>query len=159
MRKADRESKTVQVIGVKDLKKSLVTIPSTVKITGTAYKVTSVASKAFGGSKSLKKVKITSKYLTTIGKEAFAKCEALKSVTISSGRLTTIGTKAFYGDSKLTTITMQSKKLTAKKIGKKAFDGISAKCVIKVPEKNKSVYEKLFMKKGAKATIKVQKVK
>lgn len=159
VRKADRESKTVQVIGVKDLKKSLVTIPSTVKITGTAYKVTSVASKAFGGSKSLKKVKITSKYLTTIGKEAFAKCEALKSVTISSGRLTTIGTKAFYGDSKLTTITMQSKKLTAKKIGKKAFDGISAKCVIKVPEKNKSVYEKLFMKKGAKATIKVQKVK
>lgn len=130
-----------------------VTIPSTVKIKGVTYKVTSIADKAFINNKKLKEV-IVSDNIITIGNSAFQGCKALKTVTIGK-RVRTIGKKAFYGDSKLKTLNVKSTAL--KKVGVKALYGIHKNAVIKVPKKNLSAYKKLFKNKGQKRTVKIKK--
>ncbi len=141
---------------VKPTKKNLgsVTIPSTVKIKGVTYKVTSIGNKAFINNKKLKKVTISDN-ITTIGNSAFQGCKALKTVTIVK-RVKTIGQKAFYGDGKLRTITVKSTAL--KKVGGKALYGIHKKAVIKAPTKKLSAYKKLFKNKGQKKTVKFKKM-
>lgn len=99
------------------------TIPKTVTADKVSYKVTSIAAKAFKNNKKLKTVTIGTN-ITKIANNAFYKCKALKTVKINTV------------------------KLTKKTAGKKAFNGASAKMVIKVPKKVKNAYKKVF--KGLK---------
>lgn len=100
-----------------------VTIPAVIKVNGVTYKVTSIGAKAFNGNKKLTKVTIGTN-IKKISNNAFFKCRSLKTVTIKSVLL------------------------TKKTANKKAFKGISRKMVIKVPEKMKKAYVKMF--KGLK---------
>ena len=94
---------------------------------------------AFKGCTKLKKLSI-GKNVTTIENQAFSGCTALTAVVIPE--------KAFCGDKKLKTITIKTKKLTAKTVGKKAFSGIYAKAVVKVPKSKLNAYKKLLKSKG-----------
>lgn len=131
--------------------------------------IASIGAKAFYKCKKLTKISIPSK-VTKIEKLAFAECSGLKTVTIGKN-VTSIGDKAFYkckklskivipakvkkigkeafsGCSKLKSITIKTSKLTTKSVGAKAFKGIYAKAVIKVPKKKKAAYKKMLQKKG-----------
>ncbi len=145
--KSSATKKEVTYIKPKSSRKTKVTVPSTVKISGYTYKVTGIASNAFAGNKKLTKVTI-GKNVTSIGKSAFKKCTKLKYVTIKSTSLKTIGSNAFYGDKNLKTIIIKSKKLTSKSIGKNAFKGTNKKLVIKVPKSKVKSYKKFLTKKG-----------
>lgn len=100
-----------------------VTIPAVIKVKGVTYKVTSIGTKAFNGSKKLTKVTVGTN-IKKISNNAFFKCKSLKMVTIKSVLL------------------------TKKTASKRAFKGISRKMVIKVPKKMKKAYVKIF--KGLK---------
>ena len=104
-------------------KTAKVTIPSTVMIQGTNYQVTAIANKAFKNNKKVKKVVIPST-VKKIGKQAFFNCKKLKNIVI------------------------KTKKLKNNSVGKKAFKGISAKAVIKVPKVKRAMYQKILGKKG-----------
>ena len=111
-------------------KKASVTVPSTIKVSGVTYKVTSVADKAFKNNAKLTKL--------TIGTN-----------------VTKIGSNAFYGCKKLKTITIKTTKL--KSIGKNALKGIYSKATITCPKKQLKAYKKLFTSKSGytkKITIK-----
>ena len=108
--------KTLTLKGFKKSKAKL-SIPATVKIKKTKYKVTEIADKAFKGNKKLKQVTI-GKNISVIGKEAFSGCSKLQSVTVKSKVL--------------------------KKVGKNAFKGISKKAVVTVPlAKQKKLFGKI----------------
>ena len=112
----------VSLVGTNKNAKS-VTIPAVIKVKGVTYKVTSIGTKAFNGSKKLKKVTIGTN-IKKISNNAFFKCKSLKMVTIKSVLL------------------------TKKTANKKAFKGVNKKMVIKVPKKVKKAYVKIF--KGLK---------
>lgn len=101
---------------------------------------------AFKGCTKLKKLSI-GKNVTTIENQAFSGCTALTAVVIPE-KVKKIGIQAFCGDKKLKTITIKTKKLTAKTVGKKAFSGIYAKAVVKVPKSKLNAYKKLLKSKG-----------
>ena len=124
-------SGTVEYVKPSKTSATKVSIPPTVTINGTTYKVTKVAPKAFKNCKKLKTVTI-GKNVTEIGKQAFNNC------------------------SKLSSITIKTTKLTSKNVGSKAFKGISSKAVIKVPKSKLAAYKKLLKSKGVgnKVTIK-----
>lgn len=107
------------------------TVPTTVKVNGVNYQVTAIAPKAFANNKNLKKVVIPAS-VRSIGKQAFFNCKNLKKITI----------KTAY--------------LSNKTVGAKAFKGIHAKAVIKVPKKQKKAYQKLLNKKGVGKTVKIK---
>ena len=107
-----------------------ITIPSTVKIDGITYQVTSIAKNAFKNNKNLKKITIN--------------CN-----------VTIINANAFNGCTNLKTIKIKSKNL--KSIGKNAFKGINPKAKIKVPSSCLEKYKKLLAKKGQKSTVKITK--
>ena len=107
--KAALSGGTVEYVKPVNKKKSTVSIPSTIKVDGVTYKVTSIANNAFKNNKKIKKL--------TIGKN-----------------VSRIGTKAFYGCKKLKTIAIKTTKLKTKNIGSKAFNGIASKATIKVPK-------------------------
>ena len=112
----------VSLVGTNKTAKS-VTIPAVIKVKGVTYKVTSIGTKAFNGSKKLTKVTIGTN-IKKISNNAFYKCRSLKTVTIKSVLL------------------------TKKTANKKAFKGVNKKMVIKVPKKVKKAYVKIF--KGLK---------
>ncbi len=128
-------------------KKNVITLPSVEKI----------AKKAFYKCTSIKKVNATSKKLVSIGASAFNGCKKMTKFVSKSTVLKKIGKKAFYNCKKLKKVTFKTKKLTTKNVKAKAFKGIAKKCTFKVPKTKKSAYKKLFIKKGAKKTIKVKK--
>lgn len=115
------------------LKKTMktVSVPSTVKINGYTFKVTSIGKNAFKSNKKLTKA--------TIG-----------------ANVAKIGANAFSGCKKLKTITVKTKKLKAKSVGKNAFKNIHKKAVIKVPKAKKKAYMKVFKGKGQKKTVKIK---
>ena len=124
---------TVSVIGAKNKKQKTITIPSTVKIDGYTFKVTSIAAKAFSKNKKLTKVTIGSN-VTTIGKQAFYNCKKLKKITVKSKKI--------------------------KSVKSKAFKGINKKAKIKLPKMSKKKfkkYKKKFAKKGQAKTVKITK--
>jgi hypothetical protein len=129
-----------------------VTIPSTVKIDGVEYKVTSISDNAFSGCSKLKSVTI-GKNITSIGKRAFYNCKNLTKVTISAN-VTKIGKQAFAKCSKLKTLIIKTTKLTEKSVGSNAFKGIFAKAKVTVPKKQKKEYKKMLKKKGIPSTVK-----
>lgn len=107
-------------------------IPGEVKIKGGTYKVSGIGKKAFAGYPYLKKVSI-GKNVNSIGAQALAGCKRLKRMTIKTNAL------------------------TAKSVGGKAFKGISAKAVIKVPAKKWNVYKKLMRARGVGKKVKIKK--
>ena len=115
------------------LKKTMasVSVPSTVKINGYTFKVTSIAKNAFKNNKKLTKV--------TIG-----------------ANVTKIGANAFSGCKKLKKITVKTKKLKAKAVGRNAFKGIHKKAVIRVPKGKSKAYKKVFKGKGQSKTVKIK---
>ncbi|MCI9080321.1 MAG: leucine-rich repeat protein [Lachnospiraceae bacterium] len=128
---AVKGTRTVQFTKGKKNAKSVV-VPSTVKISGKNYKVTTIAKNAFKGNKKLAKV--------TIGKN-----------------VNKIGVSAFQNCSKLKSIIIKSTKLTAKKVGKNAFKGINKKATFKVPKSKVKAYKKIVKAKGAGKNVKVKK--
>ena len=109
--------------------KGTVKIPDSITVNHVTYKVTEIAANAFKNQKKIRKV------------------------VIPSG-VSKIGKKAFYGCKNLKNITIKTTKLTKKRVGSKAFSGIHAKAVIKVPKKKQSAYKKIL-----KAQVQAIKVK
>ena len=128
---AVKGTRTVQFTkGKKNAKK--IVIPSTVKVSGKSYKVTTIAKNALKGNKKLTKL--------TIG-----------------ANVTKIGANAFKGCSKLKSIIVKTKKLTKSKVGTNAFKGINAKATVKVPKAKVKAYKKIVKAKGAGKNVKVKK--
>lgn len=120
----------VTVVGIKNKKKTSVTIKNTVSIGG-------------------KKCKITA-----IGAKAFKKCKKLKSIKIGMN-VTSIGDSAFFGNKNLTKVTIRSKKL--KTIGKNVWKNTNKKMVFYIPKSCKKRYKKLLSgKTGFKTTMQVE---
>lgn len=113
--------KTVQVVGMKSKSKTTVTVPATVKILGTSYKVTKIQEKAFRNNKKLKTL-------------------------IIGANVKEIDAKAFWGCSKLSKIQVNSKSLT--KVGTNALKGTKKNIRIELPRKYYNKYKVLFDKKG-----------
>ena len=122
-------SQTVAFIGNKV--KTSVTIPTTIKIKGATYKVTEISTNAFKNNRKLKKV--------VIGQN-----------------IVRIGKNSFYGCKKLTSITIKSSRLTLKNIGKNAFKNTSPKATVKVPKKQKVLYNQSLKKRGLNKKAKVK---
>ncbi len=125
-------AKKVQFAGT-TIKKGLTSfeIPSSVKISGKVYKVTSIADNALKGKSTLKKLKIGAN-IEHIGKGAFNGCKNLKSIII------------------------KSKKLTLEKTGSDAFKGINSKAVVKVPKGREASYKGIIYARGAGKGVKVK---
>lgn len=130
--KISGKAKKVQFAGT-TIKKGLKSlgIPSSVKISGKVYKVTSVADNALKGMGKLKKLEIGAN-IEHIGKGVFNGCKNLKSIII------------------------KSKKLTLRKTGSNAFKGINSKTVIKVPKGKIASYKKIIYARGAGKNVKVK---
>ena len=170
--------KTVAYKAPVNKKAKTVSIPATVKIRGTKYKVTQIAEGAFKNNKKVTKVTIGSN-VSKISKNAFSGAAKLKTITIGQNvteiganafkgckvltgiklpaKTTKIGDQAFSGCKKLKTITIKSSKITSKKLSKNAFKGITKVTTIKVPKKKVSSYQKLFKSKGLSSKVKVTK--
>ncbi|MCI5900814.1 MAG: leucine-rich repeat protein [Lachnospiraceae bacterium] len=125
--------RTVEVVSLKKKNLTAVRIGSTVRLGGKDYKITSIASSAFKNNKKIKSA--------VMGKN-----------------VTSIRSKAFYGCRQLKSITIQTKKLTMKNVGSKAFKGISAKAVIKVPKAKVKSYARILKAKGAGKKMTVKKM-
>ena len=122
-------SRTVAFVGNKV--KASVTIPTSIKIKGATYKVTEISASAFKNNRKLKKV--------VIGQN-----------------IVKIGKNAFYGCKNLTSITIKSSQLTLKNIGKNAFKNTSPKATVKVPKKQKALYNQILKKRGLNKKAKVK---
>ena len=125
----DQSSRTVTFVGNKV--KASVTIPTSIKIKGVTYKVTEISASAFKNNRKLKKV--------VIGQN-----------------IVKIGKKAFYGCKNLTSITIKPSQLTLKNIGKNAFKNTSPKATVKVPKKQKALYNQILKKRGLNKKAKVK---
>ena len=119
-------SGTVKLLGFNDPKKTVkkVTIPASVNIKGTYYRVTEIEAKAFSGNKKITSVEI-GENVKKIGNNAFNGCSALKKVTFKAGNVTTIGKTAFSGINKKATVYSPSSKIRKKykKLLKKKITG------------------------------------
>lgn len=107
-----------------------VNVPDTIVVQGKRYPVVSIAAKAFANHRSLKSVTI-GKNVTSIGKKAFYNCKKLKKITIRTG------------------------KLTKRNVGSKAFSGIHAKAVFKVPRNKRSQYKKIIWSRGGGKRVRI----
>lgn len=131
---ADGKTFTVAFLKPKKGTKGTVKIPGSLTVNHVTYKVTAIAANAFKNQKKIKKVVIPSS-------------------------VNRIGKKAFYGCKNLKNITIKTTKLTKKNVGSKAFSGIHAKAVIKVPKKKQSAYKKILKARGVTKKEKVQAIK
>lgn len=129
-----KKTPTVAYTAAPKKAKKTVTIPKTVTVDGTKYKVTSIEEHAFAENKNVKQI-VVSQNITTIGANAFADCPKLKTITINSV------------------------KLTGKNVADDAFAGIADGTVIRVPKKMLARYQKLFAKKGLSKKVKVVAIK
>lgn len=153
-----------------------VSIPSTIKVYGITYKVTSVASNAFKDNKKATKITI-GKNVVSIGKNAFRNCTSLSSIVIPN-KVKIIGSGAFYGCKKMTSVTIGTSLISMEKeafkgcsklgkitiksaklesVGKNAFNNIKATATIKVPSKKLDAYKKILKGKGLSNQSKIQK--
>lgn len=156
---------------VKSIRKKTtgISVPTSVKLKGKTYKVTSVGKAAFKNSKKLKKVKLgknvkkigkqtfygctnltkvtLGKNIAVIGVEAFSKCTSLTIITIPP-KVKRIGNKAFYKCKNLRYIFVKTKKLTAKTVGNNAFGKGANKLRVKTDKSKWKFYAQIFMAKG-----------
>ncbi len=148
---------------------SSISVPTSVKLNGKNYKVTSVGKAALKNSKKLKTVKLgknvkkigqqafygctkltnvsLGKNVTAIGANAFNKCIALTIITIPS-RVNKIGTKAFYQCRKLRYFMVKTNKLTLGNIGKNAFGSGYGSPRVKTDKKIWERYSNVFILRG-----------
>ena len=119
---------TVAYAGPTDRKLPSVTIKSSVTLDGITYKVVAISAGAFKNNSYLKKIVIPSS-VKQIGKQAFYKCKNLSRITV------------------------KSTSLTKKRVGSKAFQGISSRAVFRVPASRKKTYKTLFRARGAGSKI------
>ncbi len=138
------DGKNITFSGVQDSSAEKLTIPAYVKVDGVSYKVTRIDDGACKGMTNLKSVTIGNS-ITKIGRQAFMSCKNLKKVQIGKN-VTSIEKQAFYGNKKLKQVVIKSTKL--KKIGKKAFSGISKTTKFKVPRGKGDSYKKMIQKSG-----------
>lgn len=124
--KSAKKGGTVELKAPVNKKLTSVSIPSTVKINGYTFKITSIAKNAFKSNSKLEKVTIGAN-VTKIGANAFSDCKKLKKITIKSKKL--------------------------QSVGKNAFKNIYKKAVINVPKEKKNAYKKLLKGKGQKKTV------
>ena len=111
---------TVELVSIpSNSKKTTITVPSTIKISGKTFRVSSIGSKAFRKNTYVKKV-VLGKYITNIGQESFYGCNQLKTIEIKSTNL--------------------------KSVGKNAVAKIYKKACIKVPSSKVKTYKKLLKK-------------
>ena len=131
---ADGKTFTVAYLKPKKGVKGTVNIPDSITVNHVTYKVTEIAANAFKKNKKIRKMVIPSG-IEKIGKQAFYGCKNLKNITV------------------------KTTKLTKKRVGSKAFSGIHAKAVIKVPKKKQSAYKKILKARGVTKKEKVQAIK
>lgn len=127
----NEDGKTVSVYSIY-MNETATKIPSSIKVNGKSYKVTSIGAYANGGTK-------------------------LKSITIPS-TVTTIGEKAFKGAKNLKTINING---NIKSVGENAFQGINKKAVFKI-KASAANYKKIvkrIKKAGAPKTATFKRVK
>ena len=96
-----------------------ITVPSTIRVKGITYKVTS------------------------IGTNAFKNCKKLTKASIGAN-VKVIKAKAFNNCPKLKTVTIKTILLTKKTASKKCFSKVNKRMVIKSPRKVKRAYVKIF---------------
>lgn len=138
---------TVQVTALKNKKLTAVKINNSVSFGGRNYKITSVASSAFKGNKTIKTMLIGTN-VTEIGSNAFAGCTRLKKATFGR-KVTNIGEKAFFGCKKLKNLIFKGVK--APKIGSQAFQGIRKKYKLTISKKMKAKQRAVLRKRIKKA--------
>ena len=132
-----------------------IVVPTTIKISGKTYKVTSVAAKAFYKYTKLTKVTIGSD-VTVLGTSSFAGCSGLKTLSIGSSVLKTIGAKAFSGCKKLTAISITKTTGLTKSGVKNSMKGSSIKTV-HVKSSKITAYKKIFTKANCGKSVTVKK--
>ena len=112
---------TVELVSIPtNSKKATITVPSTIKISGKTFKVSSIGSKAFIKNTYVKKA-VLGKYITNIGQESFYGCNQLKTIEINSTNLKNVGKNAVAKIYKKATIKAPSSKLkTYKNLFKKS---------------------------------------
>lgn len=147
-------NKTVAFTGLIQKNSKNFEIPDKVTIKGVQFEVTAVGDQAFAKA-NIKSVTMPSG-IQSIGTKAFYNCKKLKKITIPAS-VGKIGSQAFGNCKKLKNITVKTTKLTAQNVGKKAFKGISAKAVIRVPKQKLKLYKKIFKSKGAGNKAKFKK--
>lgn len=151
---ADTTKKEVEYKAPEDKATKNVTIPDTIEVNGTTYKVTKIKDNAFKNNKKVTNVTVGMN-VKSIGKNAFSGATNLKTVIVGKN-VTKIGANAFKGCKKLKTLKITSKKLTKKSVANNAFKGLTKKTTIKVPNKILKTYKKLFKKKGLSSKVKVK---
>lgn len=162
--KVNSDGKTLTYIAAVNRKSTKVTIPATVIINKTTYKVTkikdeafknrtslisvviganvnTIGKKAFYGCTKLKEVTFAGTAVKTFDSGAFQKCTSLKKITITKN-VTKLGSDVFRQASKLKTIIIQSKKI--KSVGSNAIKDIDKNATITVSSSKKKAYKKLF---------------
>lgn len=144
---------TAEFTGLGKTGEKKVTIPKSIALGGSSFRVNSIAAKALYKNKKVTTVGIGNN-VKTIGKSAFEGCKQLKSVTVGTG-VTKINAKAFKNCSKLQTVTLRSKQI--KSMGKESFKGIKSNAAIKVPSKKMASYKKMLKKTGLSSRAKIKK--
>lgn len=144
---------TAEFAGLGKTGEKKVTVPKSIMLGGSSFRVNSIAAKALYKNKKVTTVGIGNN-VKTIGKSAFEGCKQLKSVTVGTG-VTKINAKAFKNCSKLQTVTLRSKQI--KSMGKESFKGIKSNAAIKVPSKKMASYKKMLKKTGLSSRAKIKK--
>lgn len=111
----NEDGKTVSVYSIFD-NGTATKIPSSIKVNGKSYKVTSIGDWAYMGTK-LKSITIPST-VTTIGEEAFKDAKNLKTININ-GNIKSVGENAFQGINKKAVFKIKASAANYKKIVKR----------------------------------------
>lgn len=112
------DGKSVTVFTIQNSKKSgkKITFPSSMKINGKAYKITSIGDYALENDKGTGLTEVTlPSTITSIGKEAFKGAKNLKTITIK-GNVKSIGKNAFSGVNKKAVFKIKATEANYKKI-------------------------------------------
>ena len=92
-RSGDSKIAEVQYVKPVNKKKTVISIPSTIRTGNVTCKVTSIAANAFKNNRSIKTLSV-GRYVVSIGNNAFLNCTRLSKIKFGAG-LEKIGVKAF----------------------------------------------------------------
>lgn len=126
-----------------DYYKGTITIPSTVDIDGTTYRVVGITEEAFMNCGELTKIIIPAS-VTTIGKMTFYNCQALEEVYVL-GNVNEIPDYCFSGCKALTTVSISGQ---VKRLGVEAFARCSNLTKLQVPDGVTTIDTNCFQSAG-----------